>query len=166
MEWRVSIDSEGRELFHTGNGECNLQKRTLRKIGFLTRRVVGGTYTTKLQASKGRSRSADGYSTICTFSISQLGCELALQNGERGGGVMRLRFKKIMRYDAQVKIFRAGRIMWERGTVGDGNGYSAKLSLSFTPTVFAWQRECGGGWLLIIAGIRVHYRRAYGGIYV
>jgi hypothetical protein len=70
--------------------------------------------------------------------------------------------KRVMRYDSDNRMFRLFRIMWERGVVGDGNGYSAKVSLALTPRLFRWQRE-GDGWLLTFFGLRLHYRRSYGG---
>lgn len=74
----------------------------------------------------------------------------------------RTRWKRVMRYDPGNRLLRIGRVMWERGTVGDGQGYSVKLSLGLRPTLFRWLRE-GDGWLLTVAGVRLHYRRSYGG---
>lgn len=58
-----------------------------------------------------------------------------------------------------VRLFR---LMWTRGTVGDGKGYSCKLSFAVRPTLFRFRREYGG-WLLTLLGVRVHYERDYGG---
>lgn len=67
------------------------------------------------------------------------------------------------------------RLRWERGTVGDGEGYSVKLSLSLG---WKWQDLWVGlfikpeytGWiaylcLLPCLPIRIHYQRSYGGIF-
>ena len=75
-----------------------------------------------------------------------------------------LRARWIGRYDASLRALRLGRVMWERGTVGDGDGYSSKLSLALHPRLLRWQRDPGRGWCLTLAGVRVHYQRAYGGI--
>lgn len=75
-----------------------------------------------------------------------------------------LKAKWVGRYDPSNRLLRVGRIMWQRGTVGDGQGYSAKLSIGLRPTLFRWHRETNG-WLLTAAGVRVHLVRAYGGIF-
>lgn len=71
-----------------------------------------------------------------------------------------LRFKRVMRLDAVQWHFRLFRLMWERGTVGDGSGYSAKLAVGLMPKVF--HRDGGR---VTILGLRVHYCRSYGGIF-
>lgn len=72
------------------------------------------------------------------------------------------RFKRVMRLDHQGRVFRICRWIWERGVVGDGNGYSAKLSLGLEPRVFRWERSSNSCRVTIL-GLRLHYRRAYGG---
>ena len=59
-------------------------------------------------------------------------------------------------------IYRLFRVMWCKGKVGDGRGYSAKLSFAFVPWIFNVRRdwhefEC------TVLGLRVHYKRSYGG---
>jgi len=67
------------------------------------------------------------------------------------------------------------RLRWERGTVGDGKGYSVKLSISLC---WKWQglwvglfiKERLHGWyawicLLPCLPIRLSYQRAYGGTF-
>ena len=39
-----------------------------------------------------------------------------------------MKFKSVLRYDPTLRAIRLGRLMWTRGTVGDGKGYSVKLS--------------------------------------
>ena len=60
------------------------------------------------------------------------------------------------------RIYRLARVMWCKGKVGDGRGYSAKLSFAFVPRIFSVQRawhefEC------TMFCLRVHYKRSYGG---
>jgi len=77
-----------------------------------------------------------------------------------------MRTKWVGRYDPRARMLRVCRVMWERGTVGDGKGYSAKLSLALRPVIFGWKRTSYPEWMLTVAGIRIHYQRAYGGIQV
>lgn len=74
----------------------------------------------------------------------------------------RLRFKTVMRLDTHSKMLRIFRVIWERGQVGDGNGYSAKASLALSPRLFLFAL---GHWdcVLVLFGVRFHYKRAYGG---
>jgi hypothetical protein len=58
--------------------------------------------------------------------------------------------KKVCRYSQGERLFRVCRLLWTRGTVGDGQGYSCKLSLGLRP-VFPF--------------VRIRFARAYGGIY-
>jgi hypothetical protein len=76
-----------------------------------------------------------------------------------------LRFRRVMRSDEIQKHFRLFRIMWERGVVGDGRGYSVKLAVGLRPRVFEFIRENNADTLMTIAGLRVHYSRSYGGIF-
>ena len=65
-------------------------------------------------------------------------------------------------YAARVNLFR---IFWTSGDVGDGKGYSAKLSLGLCPSLFRWQSDFNE-WCLTMLGIRVHKKRSYGGVMV
>jgi hypothetical protein len=76
-----------------------------------------------------------------------------------------LRFKWVLRRDEIQRHYRLFRIMWERGVVGDGHGYSNMFSVATQPTLFAWSREYGS-WLLVLCGIRFHRKRSFGGIFV
>lgn len=71
-----------------------------------------------------------------------------------------LRLKRVFRYDGSQKLVRLFRVMWERGTVGDGKGYSAKLAIGLRPSLFHYDDG-----RLTIFGLRVHYARSYGGIF-
>ncbi|WP_424140942.1 hypothetical protein [Roseomonas chloroacetimidivorans] len=77
-----------------------------------------------------------------------------------------LRWKRVGRYDASNRLLRVGRLMWERGVVGDGNGYSAKLSFGLSWRLLPLVRRERDGWLVRVLGLRLHYRRAYGGRFV
>ena len=74
-----------------------------------------------------------------------------------------IRFKRVMRLDTIQRHFRLFRVMWERGTVGDGNGYSAKLALGLLPRLFMWERLAAHDLLIVLLGVRLHYSRSYGG---
>lgn len=64
---------------------------------------------------------------------------------------------------ARSRLLRLGRIVWAKGKPGlPGGGYSAQLSLALAPRLFAFKRECHDVWLTLL-GVRVHYRRSYGG---
>jgi hypothetical protein len=86
---------------------------------------------------------------------------------EEGKPVTRHHFaaRTILRYDRRNRLLRLARVVWQRGIAGDGTGYSSKLSLALRPAAFAWRREWDG-WLLTVAGVRLHYQRSYGGIQV
>lgn len=73
--------------------------------------------------------------------------------------------RKVLRYDDRQRLFRVARAVWQRGVVGDGEGYSASVSLALRPALFLWHRETFG-WFLVVAGVRLHYQRSYGGIQV
>lgn len=74
-----------------------------------------------------------------------------------------MRLKLVMRPDPDAGIFRLFRLVWRRGIVGDGVGYSAKLSFALSRRLFGFWREFGG-WCLTILGFRVHLARSWGGI--
>jgi hypothetical protein len=74
-----------------------------------------------------------------------------------------LRFKRVMRYDPSLRMLRLCRWVWQRGVVGDGRGYPSKLTIALRPAVLSWHKEWDG-WLPTVAGVRVHYRRSWGGV--
>ena len=73
-----------------------------------------------------------------------------------------LRLKWIGRRDPGCRMVRLCRVMWEHGTVGDGKGYSAKLSLALHARLLD-SGSTARGWHATVAGLRLHYARAYGG---
>lgn len=77
-----------------------------------------------------------------------------------------MRFKWVGRYDPGARMLRLARVMWERGTVGDGKGYSTKVSVALRPALFAWNRTGYPEWMLTVMGVRLHVQRSYGGIQV
>lgn len=69
------------------------------------------------------------------------------------------------------RLLRLGRLVYHRGTPGDAAGvtygdnkpgYSAKISLALTPTLFRW-RPGDFGWVLVVCGVRIHHRKSFGG---
>ena len=78
-------------------------------------------------------------------------------------------WKKVCRWDEQARLLRVFRVMWQRGKVSDGKGYSAKFSFALWLSKYGllrFQREEGGGTLFSLLGLRFHYERSYGGIHV
>lgn len=74
-------------------------------------------------------------------------------------------FKPVMTWSPLERKARLFRVMWERGAVGDGKGYSSKLAASFVPKLAEWRRYADG-WRLTLAGLSLHYWRSYGGRFV
>ncbi len=77
-----------------------------------------------------------------------------------------LRCKLVMRHDEIQGHYRLFRVMWEVGTVGDGQGYSNMISVSLRPKLFLFERPSPGSWLLVVCGTRIHRKRSYGGRFV
>lgn len=71
-----------------------------------------------------------------------------------------LRVKRVMRFDEIQRHFRLLRIMWERGTLGGGYGYSVKLAFGLWPRLLGYDRTFS---ILTVLGLRIHYSRSYGG---
>ena len=76
-----------------------------------------------------------------------------------------MKVKIVMRKDTRRPLLSLFRLLWTHGVVGDGKGYSAKLSFAMIPRIVYWRRD-RFEWLLIVMGLRIHYRRSYGGIIV
>lgn len=74
-------------------------------------------------------------------------------------------FKPVMRYDPILRWVRLFRLIWNTGVVGDGQGYSSKLTVALTPRLFRWDRGWHA-WTLTILFVRIHYVRSYGGRFV
>lgn len=78
-----------------------------------------------------------------------------------------LRLKWVFRRDQPQRFYRVVRLLWVRGKVGDGTGYSAKLSIALDASIFRGvERDSKTDWRLTVLGVRLHYNRSYGGIMV
>lgn len=75
-----------------------------------------------------------------------------------------MRIKPVMRLDTSWPKFRLARLMWERGTVGDGIGYSAKLAVALRPRLFQVKRSYDG-WRVVVLGLELHMARSWGGTF-
>jgi len=76
-----------------------------------------------------------------------------------------LRIRWIFRHDETQRHLRLFRVLWERGHVGDGKGYSAKLAVGLTPRLIGFHRDTRTDFIVSVLGLRVHYSRSYGGIF-
>lgn len=74
-----------------------------------------------------------------------------------------MKYKNVMTWDSGQKKFRVFRFLWQRGIVGDGFGYSAKLSFSIVAKLFSFTRGMFG-WRLTVLGLQIHHLKAFGGI--
>ena len=74
-----------------------------------------------------------------------------------------MKAKIVLRWDRTRNTFRLFRVLWTRGVVGSGSGYSAKLSFALKPSLF---HACFrfNDYLVTLFGLRIHYRRSYGGM--
>jgi hypothetical protein len=76
-----------------------------------------------------------------------------------------LKFRWIFRIDEIQRFLRIARIVWQRGTVGDGHGYSAKFSVALrTKPLELVRRDATTDWRVTLFFVRLHYCRSYGGI--
>lgn len=73
-----------------------------------------------------------------------------------------LHFKRVFRYDPDNRKLRLFRVLWQHGKVGDGKGYSAKLSFALAPILYS-RKKSSFGWRFTLFGLQLHHRRAYGG---
>lgn len=76
-----------------------------------------------------------------------------------------MKLKPIMTWSPSERKLRLVRLIWERGTVGDGKGYSAFFSLALMPRLFLVERTFFK-FRVVILGISLHWRRSYGGRFV
>lgn len=76
-----------------------------------------------------------------------------------------MKLKTVMRYDPKQRKLRLFRLIWQRGVVGDGKGYSAKLSVSIAAKLFGWADDFSG-WRVTFCGVQLHHLKAYGGVIV
>jgi hypothetical protein len=92
------------------------------------------------------------------------------------GQQMRFRYGGVVRrYPNLSRWWYLGWLMWDKGTVGDGDGYSNQVSVSFG---FAWYDLWLGaylkpetfGWIIFVClvpclPIRIHWQWSYAGRY-
>lgn len=76
-----------------------------------------------------------------------------------------MRIKPVMTYEPTQRRVRLFRVTREVGEVGNGHGYSMKLSVSLWPRLFHFERDFDE-WRLTILGVSVHARKSYGGRFV
>ena len=74
-----------------------------------------------------------------------------------------LRWKRVMRWDADLKMLRVGRVMWE-GRSKRGHEIGHKLSLALWPKLFRFRIDMVELDVMVL-GIRVHHISG-GGRYV
>lgn len=75
-----------------------------------------------------------------------------------------MKIKPIFRYDYIQGKFRLFRLLWNRGTAGDGSGYSAALTVAICrPRIKFWREDSGWGFNFL--GLQVIRHRSYGGIF-
>lgn len=73
-----------------------------------------------------------------------------------------MKLQRVLRLDRTAKLLRLFRIIWDRGDVGDGKGYSNSFSVALTPTLLRFRRECDG-WIATVFGVRIHRQWSWGG---
>ena len=76
-----------------------------------------------------------------------------------------MRLKIVNRFDPREQKYRVARFLWQKGDIGLGGGYSAKLSFSLRARFWTWEHN-EFGWRLIVGGIELHLLRSWGGIIV
>jgi len=72
--------------------------------------------------------------------------------------------KPVLRFSKRDKLFRIFRVVYNKGNVGDGKGYSAKVSLALMPVLVGFRKELFG-FTLCFLGFRLHHKKAYGGYF-
>ena len=77
-----------------------------------------------------------------------------------------MKFKRIMRWDSREKKLRLFRIIWNRGEVGDGKGFSACFSVALVRKLFKFDTTIYDQVRVVIFGLSLHYMRSYGGKFV
>lgn len=73
-----------------------------------------------------------------------------------------MRLKLVLTWSPEEKKVRICRLLWSRGVVGDGKGYSCGLSLNLVPHLFMVRREWNS-WRITFLGVGLHFQKAYGG---
>lgn len=84
-------------------------------------------------------------------TMSERADHIVKSSGLRLGG---LRFKRVMRWDRDLKMLRIARVMWE-GKSKLGNEIGNKLSLALWPKLFSFEATYAE-FDITILGVRVH----------
>jgi hypothetical protein len=89
-------------------------------------------------------------------------------DGVTNGRRRNMRVKWVFRCDTIQGFFRLARVMWEHGEPGKpGGGYSAKFAVALDPRLFRpIASDADSDWRFTLFGIRLHYCRSYGGLFV
>lgn len=74
-----------------------------------------------------------------------------------------MKVKPMMTWSASEKKLRLFRLILERGTVGDGTGYSSCFSVALVRKLFVFKRISSDDVRFVILGLSFHYMRSYGG---
>lgn len=73
--------------------------------------------------------------------------------------------KPVFRWDPRRPKLRLFRVMWNVGTVGDGEGYSRKVAVALRPRLYRLDRSWDG-WRLVLLGVEIHSETSWGGRFV
>lgn len=76
-----------------------------------------------------------------------------------------MKLKWVGTWSRRERKLRLFRLLWTRGRVGTGGGYSNALSVGLVLRLFRVGSEYNG-WSITLLGVRVHRQRSYGGIFV
>lgn len=76
-----------------------------------------------------------------------------------------MKIKPVFRWD-EVSLYRLFRLMWTRGKVGDGRGYSCKLSFALSTRPSVQLIRAPRRWVLYLIFLRIAFQRDFGGIHV
>ena len=70
---------------------------------------------------------------------------------------MKIRFKRVFRWDGDNKIFRVFRCGWNKKRIGHAHYLQAKMSFAITPHLFFFKRGCCNEVRLTLFGVSMHY---------
>ena len=71
--------------------------------------------------------------------------------------------KPVFRYSASERMVRLLRLTWDRGNVGDGRGYSNKLSVGLQKSLFYFDKQVCGCWRMTLLGLHLSRQKSFGG---
>lgn len=76
-----------------------------------------------------------------------------------------MRVRPLFIHDPEQHKVRLVRVIWDVGTVGDGRGYSRKMTFALRRKLFAWNTFAREDWRIVILGFEVHSMTSWGGHY-